>query len=257
MPFVAVNCGALPQSILESELFGYVKGAFTGARSEGKAGVFELAHRGTIFLDEITETSFDVQARLLRVIQEREITRMGDDKVIPVDVRVIAATNKTLIEEVRCGRFREDLYYRLSVLVLELPPLRNRREDIRHLLSFLLEEGAKKHGKPTPVISPEGFALLRTAPWPGNIRELANVVERLIVLSDGPEVPRAAVEDALLDAGAHDDSAVAHVPPNEKGLLRSLELDLIHSALKESGGNKTDAARRLGISQTTDRKSVV
>lgn len=168
-PFVAINCAALSPSVLESELFDYVKGAFTGALSEGKAGIFETAHRGTIFLDEIGELPIDIQAKLLRVIQEKEIVRIGDTRVIPIDVRIIAATNRDLEEEVRLKHFRSDLFFRLNVLTLRLPTLDGRREDIPFLSRFFLAQKKTPH-----EFTEDALAYLQGFPWPGNIRQLRN-----------------------------------------------------------------------------------
>ncbi|WZL73065.1 sigma 54-interacting transcriptional regulator [Clostridiaceae bacterium 35-E11] len=180
-PFVAINCAALPENILESELFGYVKGAFTGARNEGKAGIFELAHMGTVFLDEISEVSTDVQVKLLRVIQEKEVSRIGDDKVTPIDVRILAASNKNLMDEIYKGNFREDLYYRLAVLELELPPLRDRKGDVKELIYYFIKEKAKGN----MIIAQDAIQMLGEYDWPGNIRQLANIIERLTVICEG------------------------------------------------------------------------
>ncbi len=179
-PFVAINCAALPENILESELFGYVRGAFTGANKEGKTGIFELAHKGTVFLDEIGEVSTAVQVKLLRVLQEKEVSRIGDDKVMPIDVRVLAATNKDLLTEIQNGNFREDLYFRLCVLELDLPPLRSRIEDIKELCHFF----AKKKSLKKIEIPSETIKIFEEYHWPGNIRQLSNVIERLIVTCD-------------------------------------------------------------------------
>ena len=179
-PFVAINCAALPENILESELFGYVSGAFTGASKDGKPGIFELAHNGTVFLDEIGEISINVQVKLLRVLQEKEVSRIGDDKVIPIDVRILAASNKNLVDEIQKGLFREDLYFRLCVLELELPPLRSRKEDIKELVHYFIREKSLKNLK----VSDETIKYFENYDWPGNIRQLSNVIERLIVTSD-------------------------------------------------------------------------
>ncbi|MBS7525394.1 sigma 54-interacting transcriptional regulator [Fusibacter paucivorans] len=195
-PFVAINCAALPENILESELFGYVKGAFTGASKEGKAGIFELAHNGTVFLDEIGEISTNVQVKLLRVIQEKEVSRIGDDKIIPINVRILAATNKNLIEEIHKGNFREDLYFRLCVLELELPPLRARRSDIKELANYFIEEKSLKKIRFTK----EALDVFESYDWPGNIRQLSNVIERLIVISEDGMISEALVRDALKGA---------------------------------------------------------
>lgn len=192
-PFVAVNCAALPENILESELFGYAKGAFTGARKEGKAGIFELAHRGTVFLDEIGEISKDVQVKLLRVIQEKEVSRIGDDKVIPIDVRILAASNKNLVEEIYKGRFREDLYFRIGVLELNIPPLRERIEDIEELVFHFIKEKNRKKVK----FSSEAINVLEEYKWPGNIRQLMNVVERILVISEDKLIGEDIIKEAL------------------------------------------------------------
>lgn len=182
-PFVAINCSALPENLLESELFGYVEGAFTGASKGGKMGFFELAHKGTIFLDEIGDVSPNLQSRLLRVLQEREVVRLGSDTVIPVDVRVISATNKNLKEEVANGRFRQDLLYRLDVLELNLPPLRNREQDALFLLSQLISYEHERTGCILTGLSEEGASLITQYPWPGNIREMRNFCQRLSILT--------------------------------------------------------------------------
>lgn len=191
-PFVAINCAALPQSLLESELFGYVKGAFTGASKEGKMGIFEMAHRGTVFLDEIGEMDLNVQAKLLRVLQEREVCRLGDDKIIPVDIRIISATNKDLEELVRQELFREDLLYRLNVLELRLPPLRERTGDI----PLLIKAYNGKQNHPVTFL-PEAVRLLEAQPYPGNIRQLFNLLERTITLSDGDMIEASQLANIL------------------------------------------------------------
>lgn len=188
-PFVAVNCAALPETLLESELFGYVEGAFTDARRGGKAGLIELAHGGTLFLDEIGEISLKIQARLLRVLQEKEVMRIGDDKVIPVDIRVIAATNKDLWTLVEDGRFREDLYYRINVLTLRMPALRERPGDIALLADYFLRMFSDKHGRPPMSLSKGALRVLFEYDFPGNVRELMNILERLVVLSDTLTIP--------------------------------------------------------------------
>lgn len=197
MPFVAINCAALPENLLESELFGYVRGAFTGARADGKPGLFEMANHGTIFLDEIGEISPQVQSRLLRVLQEREVSRLGDDKVIRVDVRVLAATNRNLYQEMQAGRFREDLYYRLCVLELWLPALRDRKGDI----PILLEHFLAAHGRPGIRFTPGATDALFRYDWPGNIRELLNFTDRLCVMADEDLIGRDMVRQLLARRG--------------------------------------------------------
>lgn len=183
-PFIEVNCAAIPSELIESQLFGHEKGAFTSAVKQRK-GDFELAHGGTLFLDEIGDMSQSAQAKVLRALQENKITRVGGEKDIPVDVRIIAATNKNLKEEIAAGRFREDLYHRLSVIVIEVPPLRERRDDIARLTRRFIEETCRQQGRPVKEIDEEALEALRGFNWSGNVRELRNVVERLVILCDG------------------------------------------------------------------------
>lgn len=238
-PFVAINCAALSPSVLESELFGYVRGAFTGALSEGKTGIFELAHTGTIFLDEIGELPFDIQAKLLRVVQEKEIVRIGDNKVIPIDVRVIAATNRDLQEEVDQHRFRIDLYYRLSVLTLHLPALEQRKEDIPLFMrNFLAQESPEKH------IAPDALEFLKSLHWPGNIRQLRNVAERLAVFSDSDTICISDIREVT--ENSHDALAIQIAGDTADHMRKK-----ITDALVRSGGNRAQAAHLLGISTVT------
>lgn len=195
-PFVAVNCAALPENLLESELFGYEEGAFSGAKKGGKIGLVELAHRGTLFLDEIGEMPLSLQTRILRMLQEKEVMRLGADKIIPVNVRIIVATNQDLTYLVASKRFREDLYYRLNVLPLHLPPLRERPEDISPLVNHFMRKLAKKQSV-IKIISDEALHALKDYPWFGNVRELANVVERLVLLSPSSEIEKQHVKDVL------------------------------------------------------------
>jgi len=245
-PFIAINCAALPESILESELFGYVEGSFTDARKGGKTGLFELSHKGTIFLDEVAEMSLKVQAKLLRVLQEKEVSRLGDDKVIPVDIRVIAATNKDLWYEVSQGNFREDLYYRINVLPLTIPPLRERKKDILALAKYFLNEIG-----PSVQAAKKAFDSLMEYSWPGNVRELKNFIEQLVVLAEGKEITVELVRDALqqIIASRHGSQPAAsgkgERPPN----MMSDE-DLV-AAILQTGGNLTRTAELLGISRTT------
>ena len=246
-PFLAFNCGAVSESLLESELFGYVKGAFTGANAEGKIGIFEQAHRGTLFLDEISELSPSAQIRLLRVLQEREITRIGETKVTPIDVRIIAACNKNLLEEVEKGRFRRDLYYRLYVLHLDIPPLRARDQDIMELIYSYL----KSHRQNGISFSAGAIHVLLSYSWPGNIRELNNFSERVSVLYSG-RLYTLEKEDVLpLLQMEHHDSASTKIPHAYIKPRRSLSPEYVLRALEECNGNKTAAAKRLGISTTT------
>ncbi|QLA15913.1 sigma-54-dependent transcriptional regulator [Desulfolutivibrio sulfoxidireducens] len=259
-PLVTVNCAALPETLLESELFGHEKGAFTGAdrRREGR---FMTADKGTIFLDEIGEMSPATQVKLLRVIQEREIERVGGDRPIGVDVRILAATNRDLKKEVAEGGFREDLYYRLNVLVLSMPPLRRRREDIPLLARHFLEKFAKKNRKTVRDFSPGAMEAFLRHDWPGNVRELENAVERGVILAIGeylterelpPGVAAALAAQATLPAPP---DAVA--PPDLAGqALEDIEQRAILATLKETGGNKSEAARVLGITRATLHKKL-
>ncbi|GAB7387000.1 sigma-54-dependent Fis family transcriptional regulator [Bacillaceae bacterium] len=251
-PFVAVNCAAIPENLLESELFGYVEGAFTGAKKGGKTGLFELAHRGTIFLDEIGELAPALQARILRVLQEGEVMRLGDEQIIPIDVRVVAATNRDLEEMVAQGRFRADLFYRLNVLHIEIPPLRERKEDIPLLCDFFLNELQADVRKRITGFSEKAMELLQAYDWPGNIRELRNIVERAMILAPGEEIDRATLIEAggkaFQELGADDDPKRQKPPLSQ---LREYEREHILRVLRQVGGNRTEAARILGIGRTT------
>lgn len=253
-PFVAINCAALPESILESELFGYVKGAFTGARTEGKAGIFEQAHTGTIFLDEISEVSPAVQSRLLRVIQEREVSRIGDDKIIPVDVRIIASTNRNLQTEIQEKRFREDLYYRLSVLNLRIPPLQQRVEDIPLLCEWFLRNFSRSAGRYMSFTS-DALEPLMHSNWPGNIRQLRNVIECAVALCREDAITRQHMENVLNMAEVititEESLPSAPEPGDSRRMSPEQEYAHILEVLQSCGGNKTQAAKRLGIGYST------
>ncbi|HML33077.1 sigma 54-interacting transcriptional regulator [Sporomusa sphaeroides] len=254
-PFVPVNCAALPENLLESELFGYTEGAFTGAVKGGKMGLFEQAHKGTIFLDEISEISPRIQGQLLRVLQEREIRRLGDDRVIPVDVRVIAATNRGLRQLSREGRFRSDLYYRLDVLQLSIPPLCERTEDILLLLRYFMEQYASRFNRPCTELSVEAQELLLGYSWPGNVRELCNIAERLIVINKNTAaVIQAGHMQAILAATTevatgHNSRAVKTA--TIQGLKQEADLERIQQALLETNFNIGKTAQILGLSRTT------
>jgi PAS domain S-box len=239
-PFVAVNCAAIPINLLESELFGYEGGAFTGAKKEGKLGLFALAHGGTIFLDEIGEIPIELQARLLRVLQEREIRPIGADNVIPIDVRVIAATNRSLIEAVKSNKFRKDLYYRLNILKLVVPNLRDRKEDINLLCRYFLNKYTAKLNKQVEF-SQDAFDILIEYPWPGNIRELQNMMERLSILCNQVITKKDILE--MLD----EYDTLLQKPEKP---LKSIKKNLIIETLKECDGNRTLAAKKLKISRT-------
>jgi two-component system NtrC family response regulator len=250
-PFVALNCGAVPETLLESEFFGHERGAFTGA-VRAHAGRFEQAHGGTLFLDEIGTMRVDLQAKLLRAIQEQEIQRLGSTQTRKVDVRILAATGEDLQEAIRERTFREDLFYRLNVVPIELPALCERREDIPLLVRHFLERVARKLSRDVPDISPETMELLQAYPWRGNVRELENCVERLLVLTRGPLVTpddlpaslRQGVEPNELAVGGFD------LPPDGVRLT-DLERHLIRQALRRCGGELRPAARLLGISYKT------
>jgi PAS domain S-box-containing protein len=245
-PFVAVNCSALPESLLESELFGYEEGAFTGANKGGKAGLFELAHGGTLFLDEIGEMPLHIQALLLRVLQERTVRRVGGDRVVPVDVRIIAATNRKLEEEIREKRFRTDLYYRINVLNVELPPLRDRLIDIPDLLGAIVNQFNEKRETQIVSIDQEVYTLFKAYDWPGNIRELRNIVERMVLLEEGTTLTVNSGEFLLQKLNSN---------KNQKDLsdlsIKVNERDLIEAALKKYFNNKTKTAQALGVDRST------
>jgi len=252
-PFVVVNCGAVPRELIESEFFGHAKGAFTDAKEE-KTGKFEMAHTGTIFLDEVGELSAEAQVKLLRALGEREIVKVGGTKTIPVDVRVIAATNKDLEQAVREGMFREDLYWRLAVLSLHLPPLRERREDIPLLCDHFIRKYRDQLEKDILGLAPEALELMTVYPWPGNVRELESVIYEAIVLSDAAEIEAAALPSRLRrgqrDAadGASAGKTLGEIVADVSG---QVERRMIEKTLEATGGNRTRAAALLGISRKT------
>lgn len=241
-PYIKVNCAALPEDLLESELFGYDEGAFTGARKGGKPGKFELADKGTIFLDEIGDMSFGMQAKLLRVLQEREVERLGGTEPIKVDVRIIAATNRDLHKMVMEHTFRLDLYYRLNVLTIELPPLRDRKEDIGSISLGLIEKINKRLGTEIRGLAPESLTYLCTYDWPGNIRELENILERAIVICDDSWI----FPKHLSLPGSNDSYSYSPEQSLERA-LQEAEREIIQKALLRAQGNKMQAARMLGI----------
>jgi two-component system response regulator HydG len=246
-PFVTVNCGAIPEHLLESELFGFVKGAFTGA-NETRPGFFHAADGGTIFLDEIGNASAAVQTRLLRVIQEKEVKMVGTNTVQKVDLRVIAATNSDLYALSQQGQFREDLYYRLHVIDLHTPPLRQRKSDLPLLIQHFLDKYAKSYGRPKPGVTPEAMHRLKAHDWPGNIRELENAVQRALILCDGQ------IEVADLPTYLHAaDRTLRTAQPQTLLSLRELEQQHIRRVLDAVDGNKTAAAKILGINRKTLR----
>jgi len=249
-PFVAVNCAAIPETLLESELFGHERGAFTGATTR-RLGRFERASGGTLFLDEVGDMSATMQAKILRVLQEHEIERVGGDTPVRVDARVVAATNRDLGAEVATGRFRDDLYYRLAVVVVQLPSLRERGGDVDLLAQRFLQHFATEHARPVRSLSPDAAARLRAYGWPGNVRQLRNVMERAVLVADG-DVLRA--EHLPADVRAATD---AREPEGDGFLpLRELERRHIRRALDLTGGNLGDTARILGIHRNTLRQKL-
>lgn len=275
-PFIRVNCGALSESLLESELFGHVKGAFTSA-IENRTGRFEAAHGGTIFLDEINSMSYTLQVKLLRVLQEQEFERVGDTRTIRVDCRIVAATNRDLQDEIDAGRFREDLYYRLNVVPIHLPPLRDRPEDIPALVQHFTRRYAASSSRPIPGLHPDVIATLQSYQWPGNVRELQNYVERAIVLCTGSSLTvdlfpphvrglapirlsrakpgatetlcRELVTLGLLAAGEEADDV-------HERIVSQIEREVILQVLRTCQGVQTKAATRLGINRNTLHKKI-
>lgn len=247
-PFVPVNCAAIPEQLLESELFGHMRGAFTDAKTD-KRGLFEEAQKGTLFLDEISEFPLMLQAKLLRAIQEREIRRVGANKPISVDVRIIAATNLNLGEEVKAKRFRDDLYYRLNVIELKLPPLRERREDIPLLVEAFLKKCGDARRKEVKGVSESALAMLMDYAWPGNVRELENVIERAVTLSRGEKIASEDLPPAV--QGARGDRRVLDEAAERTLSLEAVEKEYILKILEKMGGNKYQAAHALGIDRKT------
>lgn len=242
-PFVGVNCGAFADTLLESELFGHVRGAFTGAVID-RPGVFEAAHGGTLFLDEIGEVSRAMQVKLLRVLQEHEVRRVGETRARPIDVRIIAATNRDLLEEVRAERFRIDLYYRLQVVELAIPPLRERLGELRALAREFLPRTAKRLGRPVTGYTPDAWKALMRHAWPGNIRELEHAVERACAIAQGADIDLVDLPDAVRDS--------VHAPRPK--LFRQQEADIVRAIVKRHAGDRVRAAEELGISVSTLRR---
>jgi transcriptional regulator with GAF, ATPase, and Fis domain len=270
-PFIRVNCAAIPRDLVESEMFGHERGSFTGA-TQTRIGRFELAHHGTLFLDEVGDLGPDAQAKLLRAIEAKEIQRVGGNRVIRADVRIISATNHDLQRAVRAGTFREDLFFRLQVIPLAIPPLRERGDDILELVEHFSEQFLQRSGQAKPRWRSDALQLLRDYPWPGNVRELANIVERLAILHPGAEITGQQVEDVLIVDRDEDEGdrllvttptraqekltgareSAARGPTSLAEKLDSFERTVISRALAEAGGNVADAARRL----QTDRPNL-
>lgn len=247
-PFIAVNCAAIPESLIESELFGHRRGAFTGANSDAK-GKFEEASGGTLFLDEISAMPLNLQTRLLRVLQEREIVRLGESKPRKIDARIITATNRSLETMIEDGAFREDLYFRLAVVPVHLPPLRERREDIPLLIEHFLERAKQKYKFKNLKIEREVFAALSNYSFPGNVRELENLIERMVVLSDGELITTKDLPETIQRPRQTAGNALFELPPDGVS-LEEIEREIIRRALEMTGGNRTHAARYLDITRS-------
>lgn len=248
-PFLVVNCGAFPEALIEAELFGYEKGAFTGA-THRHAGIFREAEGGTVFLDEVGELPLPMQVKLLRVLQERKVRGIGEAQETSVDVRVLAATNKNVEEEVKAGRFRQDLYYRLNVIRLEVPPLRERREDVPELLAYFLRRGSREHGKDVRTFSADALRALDAHPFPGNVRELENLVERAVALALGHQIGLGDLPREIAGATANPTPALTELAEDGCKLddvIAEVERRLILQALARTGGVRTAAAKLLGI----------
>jgi two-component system response regulator HydG len=255
-PLVIVNCAALTETLLESELFGHEKGAFTGA-DKRREGRFMQADKGTIFLDEIGETSAAMQAKLLRVIQEREIQRVGGDETLNVDVRILAATNKNLEDEVKNGKFREDLYYRLNVVTLNVPALCDRQEDIPLLAQHFLEKYAEKNRKNVKGFSPLAMDMLVKYAWPGNVRELENTIERAVILLTGDHITEKELPLSITEPYSEESDWVENPKPIAANRpLEDIEKEAILATLEATGGNKSETARRLKINRKTLHKKL-
>jgi two-component system nitrogen regulation response regulator NtrX len=247
-PFVEMNCAAIPEELIESELFGHVKGSFTGA-SDDKEGKFAQADTGTLFLDEVGDMSSKTQAKVLRVLEEQRFTPVGGNSAIKVDVRVIASTNKNLEQEIELGRFREDLYYRLNVLPFQIPPLRERSEDIAELTSYFLDDFARKNGRKAPVLTPKAMEILECYPWPGNVRELRNIMERIVIMTHQPRIdiydlPESILNRTLLTQSGQEEAS------SLQGARERFEREYILQKLMEYKGNVSRAAQALQIERS-------
>jgi len=248
-PFIKINCAAIPSELLESELFGYEGGAFTGAKKEGKIGKFELANGGSIFLDEIGDMPLQMQVKLLRVLQEREIERIGSSKIRPINVRIISATNKNLEEEVKVGNFREDLYYRLNVMSVNIEPLRKRKDDIRPLAKALVKKLSNQMGVYVDSISEKAMISLEKYDWPGNIRELENVIERSINLLDSDRIIKVSTLPIHITQSHKTHIYISGSTLKEQ--LYDVEKNIILECLAENQGNKQKTANDLDMSRTS------
>jgi len=245
--FLAINCGAIPEALLESELFGHKKGSFTGATQDRK-GFFEEADEGTLFLDEIGDIPLNLQVKLLRALQEGEVRRVGEDRAFSIDVRVIAATAKNLLREVEAGAFREDLYYRLNVLPIHIPPLRERKEDIPLLIEHFIQKYNKSHALTCKGVTQGALKSLLDYSWPGNIRELENIIERSMILAEQDTLHADTIPENITASGEDEAATIPEDSLSIKKHTRRLEEKLIRKALKKTGGNKTRAAKLLELS---------
>jgi transcriptional regulator with PAS, ATPase and Fis domain len=248
-PFVKINCGAIPENLIESELFGYESGAFTGSKKDGKKGLFETAEKGTIFLDEISELPLNLQVKLLQVIQERELTRVGGVESIPINVRIISATNKDLLSLVREGKFREDLYYRLNVVPISIPPLRERPEDIIPMIRIFLNQNNKKM-KEHKEIDSKAIAILMKYPWPGNVRELQNIIERLMITTKGTTILPENLPSFIVESASIPDPVSSAEGKSLKDALDHAEREILIKAAEKYKTTRA-IAKALGVSQPT------
>lgn len=254
-PFIKVNCAAVPENLLESEMFGYDEGAFTGARKGGKIGKFELADGGTLFLDEIGDMEMSMQAKLLRVIQEREVERLGSNKSRKIDVRLVAATNRDLEEMIRNKQFREDLYYRLNVVTLPIPPLRERMDDLEDLIKTFIKKYNLQFGQSVTGIANEAKDVLMKHRWPGNIRELENIIERAFNMLEGTEIQLKHLPSYLQVLAGRD--IRPYVEGSLETILNEVEKDALVIALENANGNKVQAAKSLGLSRAGLYKKLI
>lgn len=248
-PFIKVNCAAIPENLLESEFFGYEKGSFTGASRQGKIGIFELADKGTLFLDEIGEIPIQMQSKLLRVLQEKELMRIGGNKTIPVDIRIIAATNINLKKAIEEGKFREDLYYRLNILPINIPPLRERKEDIGRLTRYFIDKFNREY-KLNKDILDDAIELLETYHWPGNVRELKNVIERIVVGFDGSHINRFQVQRQLISDKPAGDKAGGELAGSLKEMMDAYEKGILTDYMRKYN-NASEVARALNVNKST------
>ena len=245
-PFIKINCAAIPESLIESELFGYEKGTFTGANLKGKMGIFEMAYTGTLFLDEIGELSMHLQPKLLRVLQEKEIFRIGGTRAIPLDIRIIVATNKNLEQEIIEGRFREDLYYRLNVMPIELPPLKGRKKDIRKLTHYFIDNFNREY-KTDKIIAEEAVRIFENAEWKGNIRELENIIERLMISVDDNEITAGQVRNLMSNTNSYETD---FENKTMQELMDEYEYEILKSMM-EKHQKASKVSNALNINKTT------